>query len=161
MDSVRNLVDALIDGDSIQIQNSFNAAVSEKISSALDDYRVQVAQNMFNPELELEEETKKKDPSKPPRGSELTSHGVVVKKQPQKKTPWGRKIARERPLGEEYEDLDEETLDQMISEVLSKDASAGKWISDFVHSDNPKFAGKSKEKRKQMALAAYYAKQRE
>lgn len=51
-------------------------------------------------------------------------------------------------------------LEDEINEVLSKDASAGEWISDFVHSDNPKFAGKSKEKRKQMALAAYYAKQR-
>lgn len=53
------------------------------------------------------------------------------------------------------------STDQQIDEVLSKDASAGEWISDFVSSDNPKFAGKSKEKRKQMALAAYYAKQRE
>ena len=51
-------------------------------------------------------------------------------------------------------------LEDEINEVLSKDASAGDWISDFVHSDNPKFAGKSKEKRKQMALAAYYAKQK-
>jgi len=51
-------------------------------------------------------------------------------------------------------------LDQQINEVLSKDASAGEWISDFVKSENPKFAGKSKTKRKQMALAAYYAKQR-
>lgn len=51
-------------------------------------------------------------------------------------------------------------LDLQLQEVLSKDASAGDWIHDFVHSDNPKFAGKSKEKRKQMALAAYYAKQR-
>lgn len=50
--------------------------------------------------------------------------------------------------------------DQMIQEVLSKDASAGDWIHDFVHSDNPKFKGKSKEMRKKMALAAYYAKQR-
>ena len=53
------------------------------------------------------------------------------------------------------------SVDQQIDEVLAKDASAGEWISDFVHSDNPKFKGKSKEKRKQMALAAYYAKQRE
>lgn len=45
-------------------------------------------------------------------------------------------------------------------EVLSKDADAGKWIDDFVKSDDPKFAGKSAEKRKQMALAAYYAKQK-
>lgn len=62
---------------------------------------------------------------------------------------------------EEEVELTEEEIDAQIQEVLSKDASAGEWISDFVHSDNPKFEGKSKEKRKQMALAAYYAKQRE
>jgi len=47
-----------------------------------------------------------------------------------------------------------------IEEALKKADPAGKWISDFVHSDDPKFKGKSPEKRKQMALAAYYAKQR-
>lgn len=60
-------------------------------------------------------------------------------------------------------ELTEEELKQLeeeLNEVLGKSASAGEWIHDFVHSDNPKFAGKSKEKRKQMALAAYYAKQR-
>ena len=51
-------------------------------------------------------------------------------------------------------------LEQELNEVLGKDAAASEWIHDFVHSDNPKFAGKSKEKRKQMALAAYYSKQR-
>jgi hypothetical protein len=59
---------------------------------------------------------------------------------------------------EEYEE--HSIFDQMIQEVLSKDASAGDWIHDFVHSDNPKFKGKSTEMRKKMALAAYYAKQR-
>ena len=53
--------------------------------------------------------------------------------------------------------LPEETID----EVLTKSTTAGETISDFVHSKNSKFAGKSKEKRKQMALAAYYAKQNE
>lgn len=47
-----------------------------------------------------------------------------------------------------------------LLEVLSKSATAAEWIHDFVTSDDPKFAGKSKEKRRQMALAAYYAKQR-
>ena len=41
---------------------------------------------------------------------------------------------------EEYEE--HSIYDQMIQEVLSKDASAGDWIHDFVHSDDPKFAGK-------------------
>lgn len=61
-------------------------------------------------------------------------------------------------------ELTEEQLNELVAElqeVLGKDDPAGEWISDFVHSDNPKFAGKSKEKRKQMALAAYYAKQRD
>ena len=66
-------------------------------------------------------------------------------------------------MQEHTPDLTEEQLNELVAElqeVLGKDDPAGKWISDFVHSDNPKFAGKSKEKRKQMALAAYYAKQR-
>ena len=63
-----------------------------------------------------------------------------------------------RTFKERYEE--HSIVDQMISEVLSKDADAGDYIDDFVHSDNPKFAGKSKAKRKEMALAAYYAKKK-
>ena len=53
------------------------------------------------------------------------------------------------------DDLDQEDLDA-LHEVLSKDAKAGDWISDFVHSTNPKFDGKSKKERINMALGAYY-----
>lgn len=59
---------------------------------------------------------------------------------------------------EDIELSDDELVE--IEEALKKADPAGKWISDFVHSDDPKFKGKSPEKRKQMALAAYYAKQR-
>ena len=45
-----------------------------------------------------------------------------------------------------------------IKEVLTKDADVGDYIDDFVKSDAPQFKGKSKEKRKEMAIAAYYAK---
>lgn len=61
---------------------------------------------------------------------------------------------------EEVELSEEEIIDEMINEVLGKSEPASAWIKDFVDSEDPKFAGKSKEKRKQMALAAYYAKQR-
>ena len=57
-----------------------------------------------------------------------------------------------------YSEMKEEVE---LAEVLSKDASAGDWIHDFIHSDNPKFAGKSKEQRQKQALAAYYAKKNE
>jgi len=62
---------------------------------------------------------------------------------------------------EKHMNKEEIELDQRINEVLSKDASAGDWIHDFIHSDNPKFAGKSKSERKKMALGAYYGKQNE
>jgi hypothetical protein len=44
-----------------------------------------------------------------------------------------------------------------LDEVLKPSMGAGAYIDDFVNSKNPKFAGKSKEMRKKMALAAYYA----
>lgn len=54
-------------------------------------------------------------------------------------------------------DEEEENLD----EVLTKKQPTSEWIRDFIASKNPKFAGKSKGKRREMAIAAYYAKQRE
>ena len=45
-----------------------------------------------------------------------------------------------------------------VNEVLAKDADMGEYIDDFVKSDAPQFKGRSKEKRKEMAIAAYYAK---
>ncbi len=62
---------------------------------------------------------------------------------------------------EKHLNNEEVELDEMINEVLGKDASAGDWIHDFVHSKNPKFAGKSTAERKKMALGAYYGKQNE
>ena len=53
----------------------------------------------------------------------------------------------------QFNTLREETLE----EKLKASDPAGTYIHDFVHSDNPKFAGKSKAKRIQMALAASYA----
>lgn len=46
--STRGLVDALLSGDSIAIEAEFDSVMSSKVSDALDDYRIQVAQNMFN-----------------------------------------------------------------------------------------------------------------
>lgn len=49
---------------------------------------------------------------------------------------------------------------EYIDEVLTGKDPASKWIHDFVHSDNPKFKGKSTKERQQMALGAYYKKKR-
>lgn len=49
---------------------------------------------------------------------------------------------------------------EIVFEKLSSSDPTAKWIHDFVHSDNPKFAGKSKKERIRMALGAKYATMR-
>lgn len=63
----------------------------------------------------------------------------------------GAKVVKKKAVKEEVE---------YIEEKLTAADPASKWIKDFVHSDNPKFAGKSKKERMDMALGAYYAKKR-
>ena len=57
-----------------------------------------------------------------------------------------------------------QTLDHLeeaqLLEKLKASDPTGKWVSDFVDSDDPKFAGKSKKERIQMALGASYAAKR-
>jgi hypothetical protein len=68
------------------------------------------------------------------------------------------KAAKKYKMKEEV-DIDSLTEEQ-LEEVLKKSDPAGKWIRDFVHSKDPRFAGKSKKERMKQALGAYYAKQR-
>ena len=46
-ESIKDLIIAIAEGDSIAIEDSFNTAIASKISDRLDDMRVSVAQNMF------------------------------------------------------------------------------------------------------------------
>ena len=61
---------------------------------------------------------------------------------------------RQEQLEDELQDLDE------LFEKLNPSDPTGKWIHDFVHSDNPKFADKSKKERIRMALGAKYGAMR-
>jgi hypothetical protein len=67
--------------------------------------------------------------------------------------------AREKFWSDKLKQMDQNK--KPVQEVLDKSASAGDWIHDFVHSKNSKFKGKSTKERQQMALGAYYAKQKE
>jgi hypothetical protein len=92
-------------------------------------------------------------------GSEKEKHVVDTLAGP-KKSDLEKIAAKKKMKKEDFQLFNERELDILINEVLSKDEPAGKWISDFVQSDAPQFAGKSTEKRKQMALAAYYSAQK-
>jgi len=55
--------------------------------------------------------------------------------------------------------INKEELKQKIKEKLTKSTSVKKYIDDFKKSDAPQFKGKSKEKIRQMAVAAKLSKQ--
>jgi len=89
----------------------------------------------------------------------LKAAGVSFRK---KRSPYENHVAFEVPPKHERKAkkiLWREEV-EYIEEKLTAGDPASKWISDFVHSDNPKFEGKSKKERMNMALGAYYAKKR-
>jgi hypothetical protein len=53
--STRELVDALIAGDSVAIDTAFDTVMTQKVSANLDDLKTYVATSMFNPENAVEE----------------------------------------------------------------------------------------------------------
>ena len=61
-----------------------------------------------------------------------------------------------RGMGAAYNrDVEDEDCDKdEIEEVLGPDADVGDYIEDFKDSDAPQFKGKSKKKRREMAIAA-------
>jgi hypothetical protein len=46
-ESVKNLINAIVNGNASETEDAFNAAMAEKVSAKLDDMRMQVAQGMF------------------------------------------------------------------------------------------------------------------
>ena len=69
-----------------------------------------------------------------------------------------KQIKRQKGVDSALKRLAKEEIE--VNEALKVSHGAGAWIKDFQDSDNPKFAGKSKEQRKQQALAAFYAAKR-
>ena len=48
--STKDLINAIVAGDALEIENAFNSTMAEKISTRLDDMRQDVAANMFKQE---------------------------------------------------------------------------------------------------------------
>lgn len=57
--SVRNIIDAIVSGDSIAVQQSFETEMANRIVERLDVMKQGVAANMFKEHVELAEETTK------------------------------------------------------------------------------------------------------
>jgi molybdopterin converting factor small subunit len=63
------------------------------------------------------------------------------------------KRMKKEKLGEKIQDM---VIQKQLDEVISRDAEASEWITDFVNSADPRLEGKSKKERMKMALGAYY-----
>ena len=54
--STKDLINAIVTGDAIEIENTFNAVMAEKISGAIEDRRMEVAQTLFSAKEETSTE---------------------------------------------------------------------------------------------------------
>jgi hypothetical protein len=54
-ESTLNLIQAVANGDALETEQAFSAAMAEKLSVKLDDMRTSIAQSMFNQEVVAEE----------------------------------------------------------------------------------------------------------
>jgi hypothetical protein len=134
-EKVRNSVDYAFDNNVADMQAEIESALAYKIINAIEQERIEVAKSLINVGVteskELVGKQKKLDVAEPK--GKLTS-------------------ADFSKLRKESDELDEK---------LTSGMSASEVIRDFVHSDDPKFAGKSKEERIKMALGAFYGMRKE
>lgn len=59
--SVKDLINAISMGNAADTQEIFQSVMAEKISARLDDMRIEVAQNMFKEEVQIEEDLNLED----------------------------------------------------------------------------------------------------
>lgn len=57
MSKTLELINAVATGDAVATETAFNSAMAEKLSSMIDDKRIEVAQNMFRQPEQQPEET--------------------------------------------------------------------------------------------------------
>ena len=139
----------------IRLSENFNsgAELKRRTTTAKEETEIDEKTLYGNPaELKRQlDQLAKREKALPPGISPARKTLAIQKQKLQK--------AHSAAMGMKKEDVDSLTEEQ-LEEVLKKSDPAGTWVKDFVHSKDPKFAGKSKKERMKMALGAYYGKQR-
>ena len=55
MSTTKDLIDAIYNGDSVEIESAFNTAMAERVADKLETMRVDLASDMFNEEVGREQ----------------------------------------------------------------------------------------------------------
>jgi hypothetical protein len=73
-ETTHNLIQAMVDGDALKTEQAFGAAMAEKLSTKLDAMRTDIAQNMFNAQQPVVEESLDEAAAKPSIGKLAADH---------------------------------------------------------------------------------------
>jgi len=81
MDNEYNITDLIslsFDQKPVDFQNAFNSIMSDKISAAIDDKKLEVAQTMFNyDDEEIDDESEQEDQDQEEDASEEENNGEI------------------------------------------------------------------------------------
>lgn len=113
-ENIKDLILAISEGDSIAIEDNFNAVMSSKISDRLDSLRVSVAQGMFGASVveesvELDEDRDAYDLHDPKHPDFVKNHTAWKRKNPEGKLAdfVAHMKTKRFNVNEEVEELDE------------------------------------------------------
>lgn len=134
-------IDYAYNNDVANMQTAIEDSIKEKVMAALEVKRIEIAQNLMGTNescCEKELSAKQKKEMDVDDDEDIDAKDLEMLRNRKKKLK-----------KEEY-----------VEEKLDASMGAEKYIHDFVHSDNPKFEGKSKKERIKQALAAFYSEKR-
>lgn len=177
VDSINRLIEAKTPEEALNRAANIQRALGFSIQSAnIVEQKVEISEPIKTEPADLSEAVDYKALEKPTimriksgetKPVDRTNYNIptYLRKKANEKKPVDKKAALEAYIARKKETsvVTEEAADaapQYIEEKLSASDPTSKWISDFVASDNPKFAGKSKKERIRMALGAKYAAMR-
>lgn len=141
-ENIKQAIDSAFNGDVSGMQAYIDSAIKDKIVDAFELKKQEIAQSLINNESHCCD--KDKLSAKQKKFMDVDDDQDIDEKDLEA-------LRKKKKVKESYEDLEEK---------LDASMGAEKYIHDFVHSDNPKFEGKSKKERIRQALAAFYMAKR-
>ena len=179
LENIKNATEFAFSDNVADMATEIQTAIQHKIYDALQAKKVEVAQSFMNPVAESEdlEESRynddfdddwKDNSEVKDAESELRKMKIKLPNVQHKEVKISKSSDELKGNQQKLDKNKNGKLDSQDFKILRKeseeleeklDPSMGvkKYIDDFIKSDNPKFEGKSKKERIQMALGAYYA----
>jgi hypothetical protein len=131
-ESVIQMLDKVIDNNLVESTDSFKAVLSSKIASRLLEAKKAVYSERYDKDLDKNKNGKlDSDDFKKLRVKKYTNKCDTA--------------------------CNEEAIEDALNEVLNPSMGVKAYIDDFIKSDDSRFEGDSKEKRRQRAIAAFYS----